>query len=111
MNAMKTLKSGTIPVAIFAILCAAAAYGFQGSPSLSPVARSRIVGGPFVVRATSRTATVAWVVQSDEVQIHPSGDDAPFISPALRMEKTTLTGLRQNTRYDYSIASGGGAGK
>jgi hypothetical protein len=72
---------------------------------------SKIVGGPFVVRVTSQSATIAWVVQNDEVTLRPQDGAAAIASPVYRVEKTTLTSLKPNTRYDYNIASEGDDGK
>jgi len=66
-------------------------------------AAPKIAGGPFAVNVTSRTATVVWIVQDDELTVHTPAGAAPRISPALRVEKTTLTGLQPNTHYDYDI--------
>ena len=62
----------------------------------------KVVGGPFVVNATSRGATVAWIVESDQVTVQAAGA-AATTSPALRVEYTGLTGLQPNTRYDYEV--------
>jgi acid phosphatase type 7 len=67
-----------------------------------------IVGGPYVVNVTSRTATIAWLVKTAEVTV--SGP-ATKVSPSVHVEKTTLAGLTPNTRYDYSVAGNDPAGK
>ncbi|HLK62550.1 MAG TPA: metallophosphoesterase [Bryobacteraceae bacterium] len=72
-------------------------------------AADKIVGGPMVVNATARSATVVWLVQSDELTLHPPSGPARK-SPSFRVEQTTLTGLQPNTRYEYD-ASGQEAGK
>ncbi|HEY2012730.1 MAG TPA: hypothetical protein VGH38_04475, partial [Bryobacteraceae bacterium] len=74
--------------------------------TLSSIAfAQKIVGGPFVVNATSKTATVVWIVQTDEAAIHPAAGGPSKTSPSLRVEKTTFTGLQPGTRYDYNISS------
>src|ERR1043165_8221374 len=70
----------------------------------------KIAGGPFVVNATSRSATVVWIVQTDELTLQGPGGEKPRTSPSLHVEKTTLTGLKPNTHYEYGVA-GQGAGK
>jgi 3',5'-cyclic AMP phosphodiesterase CpdA len=50
-----------------------------------------------------------WLVQSDEATLQAPGV-AARTSPSLRVEKTTLTGLQPNTRYEYDV-SGQDAGK
>ena len=66
-------------------------------------AAEKIAGGPFVVNATSREATVVWIVQTDELRLQPPGNAKPRTSPSLRVEKTTLTGLKPNTHYEYGV--------
>ncbi|MGD0774862.1 MAG: metallophosphoesterase [Candidatus Solibacter sp.] len=70
-------------------------------------AASQVVGGPYVVNATSRGATVAWIVASDTVTYQAAGAAAKT-SPALKVEHSGLSGLQPNTRYDYEVAAGKG---
>jgi len=73
------------------------------SAALAAPAAPALVGGPFVVNVTRDTATVVWIVKSDELTLHPPAGAAVRPYPSFRVEKTTLTGLRPNTRYDYDI--------
>jgi len=74
------------------------------------LAAEHIVGGPFTVKVSTRSATVAWIVQSDEVTL--KGPTAETLSsPTLRVESTTFTSLQPYTRYEYNISSAGDAGK
>lgn len=67
-------------------------------------AGEKVVGGPYVVNTTSRGATVAWIVESNQVTFQaPAG--AAKTAPALRVEYSGLTGLQPNTRYDYDAGS------
>jgi 3',5'-cyclic AMP phosphodiesterase CpdA len=66
-------------------------------------AAGKIAGGPFTVNVTSRTATVVWIVQSDELILRPPGGVEGRYSPSFQVEKTTLTGLQPGTHYDYEI--------
>src|SRR5579872_1678551 len=75
------------------LLCASAAT-FASEP--------RIVGGPMVVNATARSATVVWLVENDALTLKLAGGDSRT-SPSLRVEQTTLTGLKPNTRYEYNV--------
>jgi len=71
----------------------------------------KIAGGPYVVNVTSRTATISWLVSDNDVTVRPPGNAAAIQSPSFHAEKTTLTGLTPNTRYEYEVpgASGGKA--
>src|ERR1035438_2002342 len=48
-------------------------------------AGDKVVGGPYVVNATARGATVAWIVESDTVKFQAAGAAAKT-SPALKVE-------------------------
>ena len=63
-------------------------------------AASRIVGGPVVVNVTPRSAMVVWVVETGQLTLRPPTGAAKS-SPSLHVERTTLTGLQPNTRYEY----------
>jgi hypothetical protein len=73
-------------------------------------AAEKVVGGPFVARVTGKTATVAWLVQTDEVRLQPQ-TDAPITSPLIRVETTSFASLQPNTRYDFDVVSFGPDGK
>lgn len=72
-------------------------------------AAERIAGGPFVVNVGPRTATIVWVVQTDSLTLTTAGAK-PRVAPSLRVEKTTMTGLQPNTRYEFE-AGGLDSGK
>ena len=63
-------------------------------------AQRKVVGGPFAVNVTPRSATIVWVVETDGLTVRPPAGAAKK-SPSLHVEKTTLTGLQPNTRYEY----------
>jgi 3',5'-cyclic AMP phosphodiesterase CpdA len=69
----------------------------------------RLAGGPFVVNVGPRTATIVWVVQTDSLELQLK-DGKTRTAPSLKVEKTTLTGLQPNTRYEFE-AGGAEAGK
>ena len=77
--------------------------------AISVAGGEKIVGGPFTVGVTQRTATMVWIVQSDEVTLRPTTGSATLTSPSLRVEKTTFTGLQPNTSYEYAIPDAGNA--
>ena len=68
----------------------------------SAVAGPKVVGGPIVVNVTQRSATVVWVVETDQAILHPPTGDAK-VGPSLHVEKTTFTGLQPNTKYDFEV--------
>src|SRR6516165_6497152 len=82
------------PIHVICLLGAAASLGFSAP---------KIVGGPFAVNVTSRGATVMWIVENEEVSVRPAGEAAK-ISPSLHAEKTDLSNLQPNTRYEYEVA-------
>jgi hypothetical protein len=67
------------------------------------MADDKIVGGPYAVQVSARGATVVWVVESAQVSVQAAGQPVRT-APAFRVEKTTLTGLTPNTKYDYEVA-------
>jgi hypothetical protein len=66
-------------------------------------AAPKVVGGPFVVNTTGRSATVVWIVQSDQISFHAAGAPARM-SPGIHAERTELSGLQPNTVYEYEVA-------
>lgn len=72
-------------------------------------AEPNIAGGPYVVNVTSKAATIAWLVSDSDVTVQPPGTAAAIHSPVFHVEKTTLTGLTPNTRYEYEIPGVTGA--
>jgi 3',5'-cyclic AMP phosphodiesterase CpdA len=80
-----------------ALLCACGALA----------AAPKIVGGPVAVNVGPRSATIVWVVQTDELTLHPPSGPAKQ-SPSLHVERTTLTGLQPNTHYEYEAGGPGG---
>jgi hypothetical protein len=78
---------------------------FCGCALLS--AASKIIGGPVAVNVGPRAATIVWVVQTDELTLHPPTGPAKQ-SPSFHVEHTTLTGLQPNTRYEYEAGGPGG---
>src|SRR5580700_9012179 len=72
-------------------------------------AADKLIGGPYAVNVTTRSATVVWIVQSDELILHPPGGVEGRYSPAFRVEKTTLASLQPGTRYEYEVPGFPGA--
>jgi len=92
------------------ILLAACIAVLAAATQVLPAAE-KIVGGPFAVSVTARTATVVWLVQGDAVTLKAGTGATTVTSPALRVQSTTFTSLQPNTRHEYNIASEGDAGK
>src|SRR5450432_771434 len=90
-----------------AILFVALAAALACAPPA--VAGPKVVGGPMVVNVSQRSATVVWIVESDQATLHlPTG--AVKVSPSLRVEKTVFTGLQPNTRYEFEAGPDGSKG-
>jgi predicted phosphodiesterase len=64
-------------------------------------AEDKIVGGPFAVNVTGKSATIGWVVQSGEVKVGETR-----VVPVLRSEKITMTGLKAGETVNYTIPGG-----
>ena len=74
------------------------------------MAQEKLVGGPYVVGAGPRSATVAWVVETGRATLGTEPGKAEKTAPALRAEKITFTGLDAGKTYYYDI-NGTPAGK
>jgi hypothetical protein len=62
----------------------------------------KLAGGPYVVNVGAGSATVVWIVQDKEVTLK-GPDGVVRTSPSLRVEKTTLTNLKPDNRFEYDI--------
>jgi acid phosphatase type 7 len=75
----------------------------------TPANAQKLAGGPYVVNVGSGSATIVWIVNDNsgkEVTLK-APDGTIRMSPPLRVEKTTLTGLKPNTRFEYDIGQQG----
>jgi hypothetical protein len=63
--------------------------------SLQVWADEKLVGGPFVVHAGPRSATVAWIVEAGEATLGTEPGRAEKSAPVLRAEKVSYTGLER----------------
>ena len=70
------------------------------------VAGEQIVGGPYVVNAGQRSATVMWMVQTGQAAIGTVPDKLGTTVPMLRIEKLHMTGLKPGTQYYYQSFPG-----
>ncbi len=66
-------------------------------------AQEKLAGGPYVVNVTPRSATVVWVVEAGQVSLGTEPGQLSRTGPALRAIKTTLMGLKPDTRYYYNV--------
>jgi 3',5'-cyclic AMP phosphodiesterase CpdA len=66
-------------------------------------AADKIIGGPFVVNANARSATVVWIVQSDEVVVKSQDGTETHTAGVLHAESVMMTGLKAGTSYEYSV--------
>jgi hypothetical protein len=78
--------------------------GLTAVATLAPA--QKLAGGPYVVNAGGGSATVVWIMQDKQVAVK-GPDGAVHTSPSLRVEKTTLTGLKPDTRFEYDIGEQG----
>jgi phosphodiesterase/alkaline phosphatase D-like protein len=71
---------------------------------LTPLmAADKVVGGPLVVNVTARTATVVWIVQSDEAVMKTADGSEVHSAPVLRSESVRFTGLKAGMSYEYQV--------
>jgi len=68
---------------------------------LPVLAADKLVGGPFVVHAGPRSATVVWIVETGAASLGSEPGKADQTVPVLRAEKVTYTGLKPGTTYYY----------
>ena len=97
-------KSTAIPVVL---LFSAVSFGQTPKP-LAP--GEKLIGGPYAVNVTPRSATIMWVVQSGEVTVGTDPGKLDARTPVLRAEKATILGLKRGQTYHYQ-AFPGEAGK
>ena len=77
---------------LFALLAAAPA-----------LAADQVIGGPFVVNVSARSAQIVWIVQTGEAVLTPQRGGDRHAAPVLHAETTTLTGLEPGTVYNYTV--------
>lgn len=80
------------PLCVFALLAAAPA-----------LAADQVIGGPFVVNVSARSAQIVWIVQTGEAILTPQSGGDRRTAPLLHAETTTFTGLQAGTVYDYTV--------
>jgi len=71
--------------------------------SLQLQSAEKVVGGPFVVHAGARSATVVWILETGEATLGTAPGKADQSAPVLRAEKASYTGLQPGTTYYYDV--------
>ena len=66
-------------------------------------AADTLVGGPYVIHVSPKSATVAWVVQSSEVTLGTAPDQLSQKEPVLRFEHVNYSNLKPGTTYYYDV--------
>ncbi|MBI4890493.1 MAG: metallophosphoesterase [Acidobacteria bacterium] len=64
-------------------------------------AEDKVVGGPYVVTQSARTATIGWILQTGEVKVGTTRS-----IPVLRAEKVSMTGLKSGEVVEYTTPNG-----
>jgi 3',5'-cyclic AMP phosphodiesterase CpdA len=72
------------------------------------VAGEKVVGGPYVVNAAPRSATVMWIVQAGRASLGTDPSAMDKTAPLLRAEKIEFYGLKPGTTYYYQSFPGDG---
>ena len=78
----------------------------QTIPADRIVPGEKIVGGPYVVNAGPREATLMWVVQTAEASVGTTPEKMSKTIPNLRITKIALTGLKPGNTYYYQSFPG-----
>lgn len=66
-------------------------------------AADTLVGGPYVIHVSSKSATVAWVMQSSEVKLGSAPDHLSQSEPVLRFERVVYSNLKPGSTYYYDV--------
>lgn len=80
-------------------------------PAAQALNAEEIVGGPYVVNVTSKSATVAWVVKTGEMKVGPSWTGLNRSIPILRSHRIPFTNLKPGTTVHYDVLGGKPEGK
>jgi hypothetical protein len=71
--------------------------------AIAAQAADKVIGGPFAVNVSGRSATVVWIVATGEAAIAARGGTETHTVPTLRAEKVVFTGLKPGTAFDYKV--------
>lgn len=75
------------------------------------VAQDKVVGGPYAVNVTGRSATIGWIVETGQVKAGADQAKLDRAAPVLRSEKVTFTGLPPGQMIHYDVLNGRKEGK
>lgn len=67
------------------------------------LAADQVIGGPFVVNVSARSAQVVWIVETAEAVLTAQGATDRRAAPVLHAETTVFTGLKPATVYEYTV--------
>lgn len=70
------------------------------------LAQEKVVGGPYVVNASGRSATIGWIVETHQARIGETPTELTRTAPVLRSEKVSFTGLPQGKTIHYDVLQG-----
>jgi len=71
--------------------------------TMAALAADKVVGGPFAVNVSGRSATVVWIVQTGEASLTAQGGATAQTVPVLRTQKVVFRGLRPGIEYSYKV--------
>lgn len=77
----------------------------------SAAAQEKVSGGPYVVNATGRSATIGWLVETSQARLGTDPEKLDRTSPVLRSKKVSFTGLPQGALVHYDVLNGRPEGK
>jgi len=80
----------------------------SGIAAAQSASNQKVIGGPYVVNAGQRSATVMWVVETGQVSIGAAPGEIGKTAPALHAEKVEFSGLKPATTYYYQAFPGEG---
>ena len=78
---------------------------------LTAAAQEKVVGGPYVVNVTGRSATIGWLVETGQAKVGAAPDKLERTAPVLRSEKVSFTGLPVGEIVHYDVLNGRPEGK
>jgi hypothetical protein len=65
--------------------------------------QEKLAGGPYAVNVSQKSATVVWIVNEGELSLSSAAGGAAKISPVLRAQSASFTGLQPGVTYSYAV--------